>query len=318
MRVIVIGGSGHIGTYLIPRLVKAGHEVLNISRGKRIPYKQHLSWTEVKNIQIDRTAQERSETFGRHIADLKPDIVIDLICFSVKSASQLVEKLIDNVDHFLFCGSIWVHGHSVAVPTTEDQPRNPVGEYGIQKAAIEDYLLSKAKNHKFPATIIHPGHIVGPGWLPVNPAANLNTDVLVKLVKGNELLLPNIGLETIHHVHADDAAQIFAKAIENRNSSVGESFHAVSEKALTLRGAAEMLSSLFGKTPNLKYLPFYDWSKTVSKTDAETTWDHISHSPNCSIEKAKKYIGYKPGYTSMQAMYESVIWLIDNNIIDIS
>jgi nucleoside-diphosphate-sugar epimerase len=31
MRVVVVGGSGHIGTFLIPRLVRAGFDVVNIS-----------------------------------------------------------------------------------------------------------------------------------------------------------------------------------------------------------------------------------------------------------------------------------------------
>ena len=35
MRIVVIGGSGHVGTFLIPRLVRAGHEVVSISRGQR-------------------------------------------------------------------------------------------------------------------------------------------------------------------------------------------------------------------------------------------------------------------------------------------
>ena len=33
MRVVIIGGSGHVGTYLVPRLVEAGHKVINLSRG---------------------------------------------------------------------------------------------------------------------------------------------------------------------------------------------------------------------------------------------------------------------------------------------
>ena len=37
MRVVVIGGTGHIGTYLVPRLVESGYEVLSLSRGKRQP-----------------------------------------------------------------------------------------------------------------------------------------------------------------------------------------------------------------------------------------------------------------------------------------
>ena len=28
MRVVVIGSTGHIGTYLVPRLIAAGHEVI--------------------------------------------------------------------------------------------------------------------------------------------------------------------------------------------------------------------------------------------------------------------------------------------------
>ncbi|HIQ05374.1 MAG TPA: NAD(P)-dependent oxidoreductase [Anaerolineae bacterium] len=33
MRVVIIGGTGHVGTYLVPRLVEAGHEVISLSRG---------------------------------------------------------------------------------------------------------------------------------------------------------------------------------------------------------------------------------------------------------------------------------------------
>ncbi len=38
MRIVVIGGSGHIGTYLIPMLVERGHEVINVTRGQSQPY----------------------------------------------------------------------------------------------------------------------------------------------------------------------------------------------------------------------------------------------------------------------------------------
>jgi nucleoside-diphosphate-sugar epimerase len=62
------------------------------------------------------------------------------------------------VQHFLHTGTIWVHGPSVAVPTTEMQPRKPFGEYGIQKAAIEAYLINEARRNGFPVTIVHPGH----------------------------------------------------------------------------------------------------------------------------------------------------------------
>ena len=54
MKVIVIGAYGHIGTYLIPRLVKEGYEVIAISRGLSQPYHQHHAWKQVQHISMDR------------------------------------------------------------------------------------------------------------------------------------------------------------------------------------------------------------------------------------------------------------------------
>ena len=86
MRVVVIGGSGHIGTYLIPRLVESGYEVITVSRGLSDAYHPHRAWESVQKIVIDRTEAERAGDFGRRISSLKPDIVIDLICFKIGRA----------------------------------------------------------------------------------------------------------------------------------------------------------------------------------------------------------------------------------------
>ena len=255
---------------------------------------------------------EKQNNFGKQISDLNPDIVIDMICFTPESVESLVAELSGKIQHYLLCGTIWVHGHSVQVPTDESQPRKPFGDYGIKKAAIESWLLSYSHLTGFPATIIHPGHIVGPGWVPLNPSGNFNPDVYKKLAAGEELILPNLGLETIHHVHADDVAQAFEKAVNNRSTALGESFHTVSPKALTLRGYAEAMAAWYGKDAHLSYLPWTEWKSTVSEKDADATWDHIAHSPNCSIEKARRLINYQPRYTSLQAVQESVKHLIDN------
>jgi nucleoside-diphosphate-sugar epimerase len=306
MRVIIIGGTGHVGTFLVPRLVLAGHEVISVSRKKREPYIPHPVWKSVKQVVIDREEADRTNSFGKQILKLSPDIVIDMICFTPESARSISETLNGHIQHFLHCGTIWVHGHSELVPTVETQPRRPFGEYGINKAAIESLLLIEHRRTGFPVTILHPGHIVGPGWAPLNPAGHFNPEVFKILAEGKELLLPNLGLETVHHVHADDLAQAFHKAIDSRNISVGESFHIVSEQALTLRGYATAMAAWYGKEANLRFLPWDQWEKTLSRKEAEATWDHIAHSPNCSIEKARKLLNYSPRYTSLQAVQESV------------
>jgi len=311
MRVVIIGGTGHVGTYLVPSLVEAGYEVISVSRRQHAPYQAHATWELVQQVEIDRVAAEQAGHFGKQIRELAPDIVIDMICFTPESAQQLVDALRGHVRHFLHCGTIWVHGHSVQVPTYETQPRHPFGEYGINKSAIETYLLAEAQQAGFPATILHPGHIVGPGWAPLNPAGNFNLKVFSKLAQGQELLLPNLGMETVHHVHAHDVAQAFMQALANWSSAVGESFHVVSAAALTLRGYAEAMAAWFGQPARLAFLPWEEWQKTVSEEDAQATWDHIAHSPNCSIAKAHRLLNYQPRYSSLQAVQEAVRWLIE-------
>src|SRR5258708_20490221 len=58
MVIVVIGGTGHIGTYLIPRLVAARHQVILVSRGERKPYQAHAAWRSVRRIRIDRETVE--------------------------------------------------------------------------------------------------------------------------------------------------------------------------------------------------------------------------------------------------------------------
>jgi nucleoside-diphosphate-sugar epimerase len=313
VRVAIIGGTGHIGSYLTPRLFEAGHKVICITRGLKAPYREHAAWQAIERVELDRVAEEAAGSFGERIAQLDAEVVIDLTCYRLESTQQLVESLCGRVQHFLHCGTIWVHGPSVEVPTTEAAPRTAFGDYGLRKAAIEAYLLSQAKD--FPVTILHPGHLVGPGWAPVNPAGNFNPEVFSRLRQGRQIQLPNIGMETVHHVHADDVAQCFVKAIERRRAALGETFHVVSPAALTLRGYAERVSEWFGHSAQPQFLPWEEWRHGVTEREAAVTWDHISHSPNCSIAKARTRLGYEPRYRSLEAVRESLDWLIEQGVV---
>jgi nucleoside-diphosphate-sugar epimerase len=311
MKIVIIGGSGHVGTYLVPMLVEAGHQVVNVSRGRASPYEPNAAWDKVETVVADRDAEDAAGTFGPRIAALNADVVVDMISFTLESTQHLADALRGRVGHFLHCGTIWVYGHNAAVPATESDPLNPFGEYGTQKAAIETYLLAEAKKG-FPATVFRPGHIVGPGWVPLNPAGHFTAETFSLIKRGEELLLPNFGLETVHHVHAEDVAQVAARAIAHRDEAVGEAFNAVSPAALNLRGYAEAMYRWFGHEPRIRYLPFDEWKATQTESDARATWEHIARSPAHSIEKARRLIGYDPKWSSLEAVKQSVTWLIEN------
>lgn len=311
-RIVVIGATGHIGTYLIPRLVRAGHEVVAVTRGASEPYLPDSAWRRVERVTMDRTAEEAKGAFGAAIADLQPDIVIDNICFTLDSARQLAEALKGRVRHLLHIGTIWTHGFSEVVPTPEDVTKRPFGEYGVQKAAIEDYLLGLARRDGFPVTILHPGHIVGQGWSPLNPAGHFDDAAFQTIARGETLALPNFGMETVHHIHADDIAVLLMLAMDNWSVAVGEAFHAVSPGAVTLRGYAQAMYRWFGKEPALTFHPWEEWKAMQTPENAQATWEHIARSPNSSIAKGRRLLGYAPRYSSLAAVQESVAWLIAN------
>ncbi len=317
MRITVIGGTGHIGTYLVPRLVTAGHEVTVVARGQKPPYQPHPAWNQVRRVTIDRRAAEKDGAFGRAIRDLAPEVVMDMLCFDAHSARQLVDALRGEIQLLVHCGTIWVHGYGVQVPITEDQPRNPLEAYGRGKCEAEAYLLDQARRSGFPAVLLHPGHIVGPGWAPVAPTACHDPGAFRKLARGEELALPNLGLETLHHVHADDVAQAFEKALTHWRSAVGESFFVVSPAAVTLRGFAEAAAAWWGKAARLRFLPLEEWKRTLPENFVDSALSHLSHSSNHSIDKARRLLEYAPRYSSLEAVRESVFWLIEHGQLEL-
>jgi len=86
----------------------------------------------------------------------------------------------------------------------------------------------------------------------------------------------------------------------------------VSAAALTLRGYAENAALWFGREARLVFRPFEEWKRGVGEREAAVTLDHIAHSPNCSIAKARRLLGYAPRYSSLEAVREAVKWLVEN------
>jgi nucleoside-diphosphate-sugar epimerase len=312
----VIGATGHVGTYLVPRLVRAGHEVVALSRGERAPYRTAPEWRSVQRVSVDREAEDAAGTFGDTIAELRPDAVVDMLCFTAASARQLVDALRPTRPLLVHCGTIWVHGPAARVPVTEDEPRTAFGDYGTGKAAIEALLHRETVAGGVPSVVLHPGHISGPGWPVITPAGNLDPDVWRRLATGEPLVLPDLGLGILHHVHADDVAQAFELAL-TRPAAIGSSFHVVSEQAMTMRGLAAGVAGWFGREPLLELVDWPEFERQVGAEHAEVTRDHAGRSIAASIDRARETLGYRPRYTSLEALHESLRWLVADGQVDV-
>jgi nucleoside-diphosphate-sugar epimerase len=317
-RVVVIGATGHIGTFLVPRLVRAGHDVVTISRGTRTAYAPAPEWEQVEQVTADREQEDRDGTFGDRITGLRPDAVIDLVCFTVESASALLDALRGTDVHLVHCGSIWRAGPSSVLPITEDDGTAPVGEYGVQKDTIARLLAEETARGGVATTSLHPGHISGPGWAPIGPVGNLDPSVWRTLSAGEPLPVPGLGAETMAHVHADDVAQAFELAVEHRDAAVGEDFTVVAPTALNVRGYAALAASWFGQEARLESVSWDRFRETTSPEHAEASWEHLSRSQVFSIEKARRLLGYAPRYTAQETVLDAVRWLVEHDEVDVA
>ena len=313
MRIVVIGGSGHIGSFLLPRLVRAGHEVVNLTRGARVPYVEDEAWSEVEQIQVDRAAEDACGTFGQRVAALEPEVVVDMICFTPDSADALVAALRGRSGHLVHCGTIWRYGPSVKQPMREDDTSPPFGEYGTQKAAIAKLLAAETRSGGLATTVLQPGHISGPGWPPIGPLGNLDANVWYALSTGQEIAVPGLGAELLHHVHAADVAQAFHLAVEHRDAAAGESFNVVAPSALTVRGLLAIAAGWFGQTSRTRSVSWADFRSGTTAEFGESSWQHLSRSQYASIDKARRLLGYAPTFEPEAAVLEGIRWLIDHD-----
>jgi nucleoside-diphosphate-sugar epimerase len=268
------------------------------------------AWTQVEQVVVDRAELDAAGTFADLVVDLDPDVVIDLVCFTIDSARSLVEGLRNRVGHLIHCGSIWKHGLSAKVPISETDQSAPVGEYGTQKAAIAKLLRDETGRGGLPTTSIHPGHISGPGWPVINPVGNTDPSVWQRLAAGADLTIPGLGSELMAHVHADDVAQAFALAVENLGRVSGEEFYITAASALTVRGYARTAARWFGQEVSLRSVSWDEFRATTTTDYCQASWDHLVRSHHMSVAKAERILGYRPAYTPEEAARQAVASLI--------
>ena len=87
--------------------------------------------------------------------------------------------------HYLYCGSCWEHGRATVLPTNDEgERRAPLCHYGKDKLASENYLMDEWRENGFPATVIMPGQISGPGWDIIGPWGTINLKPFQKVADG--------------------------------------------------------------------------------------------------------------------------------------
>ena len=262
-------------------------------------------------IKADRLRMEEEGTFSEMIAGLKSDVVCDLICYRPSQAEALLQCGAGRDYQLLTAGTVWVFARNYYAPVDEKHPRTGVGEYGENKIALENLLLERGGR----VSVIHPGHVIGRGWIPINPQGNFNLEVLRRISKGEEIVLPGDGARTLNPVHADDVAGVFEACINQPEASAGEAFLAVAPQAVTQIGYARMLYDYFGKEPAIRFASEREFYDSLNEKDAIQSEEHVGRSPCACSQKAIDRLGFKHRFSTFGGIADSLNALQDMGVL---
>jgi len=302
MKVLVIGGSGHIGKFLTPMLVERGDEVVLASRGAT-PVPDTDAWGKVD---LRQATYSCDAAWGDFVASVGAEVVIDIIGTDVPATYEASAR--GGCGHFIACGSLWMFGLPRVVPTPP-QTQNPC-EFDGYARRYDEMLATqnKAGASDGPAfSAIMPPNICGPHKIPLDCSGGRSIEIHKEHMQGRPVTLPVNCNTLIGPCDAEDIARAFALAAERRNAAAGDIFNVGSAYSLPASQFVETYGQIYGVEIPIEYVSRDEYCSVVLP-DAGANFHFRAHMlPD--ISKLRTRLGYEPRYTPEQTMRRAVDWM---------
>lgn len=147
MKVLILGGTGAIGIYLIEEFIRSNHDIFVTSR-KNMADSERVRYL---------YGNAKDEDFLRSILLNKYDVIIDLMNYSTEEFSKHHELLLDNCKHYIFVSTYRVFSDRGLANIDEtsdklldvcnDKKYLNTDEYALSKARQEKILYEKKYNN---------------------------------------------------------------------------------------------------------------------------------------------------------------------------
>ena len=253
VKIFVTGGAGFIGSHLVDRLVKDGHEVIvldNLSRGR------------VQN--IEKYIENKSIIF--HQADIRNyDKLIELmkgseIIYHLAAQSNVMGAIVDldysfesnvlgtynvlkaakecGARRLIFTSSREAYGEALALPVNEDHPLRSKNFYGASKVAGEKYCEIYQNMESVEIVILRLANVYGyRDFDRVIP-------IFIHNVLNNESIRIFGGKQVIDFIDVDKVVEALIQSINNDDASKGAT-NIGSGRGTTLFDLAKRIQELF-------------------------------------------------------------------------
>lgn len=261
MKILLIGGTGTISTHTRAALDKAGHNVHSFNR----------TGTGTSVIAGDR---KNRAALANAIDTIRPDVLIDFVCFDLEDAFSLAEAAIGKVGHLIFVSTVDAFGFPQPLPIAENAPRRPgIGAYALAKQACEDFLLAR---RDLKVTVARPTYSMSRKFV-ISIFNHQSVALMQRLARGEPVVLPNGGATLIHPSNAIDTGRMIA-AMAGAPHAVGKTYSAGSANvAMPQRDYIALIALAIGASaPNPVSIPLADIDAMQLPEAANTVFSNVT------------------------------------------
>jgi nucleoside-diphosphate-sugar epimerase len=295
MKCFVTGATGHVGSFLVRRLLKDGHQVAILRRPSSNLHRIADTAAEMEQIEGDLNDLSRC---AEQVIAFKPEIVFhsawqgttaevrnlpDQITHNVASTLKLLEIIQRaGCKVFVGIGSQAEYGLVNGI-VREDRPARPVSTYGLAKYCLSLLTAEYCRRRDIRALWLRVFSVYGPGDDP----GHMLPSLISKLLDGGSPAL-TAGDQLWDYLYIDDAVDAVCAAAFT--SSLSGVFNVASGKAVLLRTIVERVRDIINPAIHLRFgeLPYRDDQVMHLEGDINQLTSATSWRPRTSLETGMK------------------------------
>lgn len=279
--VLVTGGAGFIGHHLVNALVQDNDvRVLDdLSTGRRGRVHDDAKFIEGDLLEDVSEAVAGVDVVFHEAAQISVPYSVDHPLHShdvnVDGTLALLEAAREEDARVVGASSAAIYGDPVALPVTEDHPKEPLSPYGLEKLAVDHYLRLFDDLYGLETVALRYFNVFGPGQ--TGEYAGVISAFLDMAATGDPITVHGDGTQTRDFVHVDDVVDANLRAATTEH--VGEAFNVATGIETSVRELAETIRDVTGTTSDIVHVDPRDGDIDESQA---------------SIEKARELLGYEP------------------------
>ena len=290
MKALVTGGAGFIGSHIVDRLLKDGHEVIvldDFSTGHRsnLPDNESLSIIEgdIGNYDTVKQCMKGIDwVFHKAAVASVPKTVNDPVGSSLinyQGTLHLLEAARENnVKRFVFASSAALYGDEPTLPKVEAMCPVTLSPYAVDKLASESACGMYTTLYGLETVCLRYFNVFGPRQDPSSPYSGVISIFTTRLKNKEMPMIFGDGEQTRDFVYVSDVVEANMKAVTEIGCA-GKFFNIATGNKISLNGLFETLCDLYGMDCDANY--------------EESRKGDIKHS-YASIDKAKVNLNWEP------------------------